>query len=121
MPLPPSSKYVQRPHDPVDETERESITARLNSAFSDGRISHDEYAASMETLYQATVLADLVPVVERLPAPAADVPAIVTHSSGLPAGRLSEGRSVQPMALVVAAVGIVLVAILVILLAMLVF
>ena len=42
MALPPSSKYLQRAADPVDETERESLTTRLNSAFADGRITHDE-------------------------------------------------------------------------------
>ena len=50
MALPPSSKYLQRPGDPVDETERASITTRLNDAFGDGRITHEEYAAAMDTL-----------------------------------------------------------------------
>ena len=44
MALPPSSKYLQRAADPVDDVERESLTARLNSAFAEGRVTHDEYA-----------------------------------------------------------------------------
>ena len=59
--LPPSSKYLQRSADPVDDAERESITRRLNQAFADGRISHDQYAADMDIVYAARVLGDLVP------------------------------------------------------------
>ena len=84
--LPPSSKYLQRSADPVDDAERESITRRLNQAFADGRISHDQYAADMDIVYAARVLGDLVPVIERLPAAVDNVPAIVEEGK-LPAGQ----------------------------------
>lgn len=115
MALPPSSKYLQRAADPVDEVERESLTARLNAAFSDGRISHDEYAQAMDVVYAARTLGDLVPVIERLPAASVDVPAIV-QQGGPPAGRVTEPRNLIPMAIGVGVVGVALVAILMLLL-----
>ena len=115
MTLPPSSKYLQRPHDPVDEDERASITQRLNDAFADGRITHDEYAAAMDTVYDARVLGDLVPVMEKLPAAATNVPAIV-EQGGPPAGQLTEPRSLVPAAMMVGVVGAALIAVLLILL-----
>ncbi|NHB84080.1 DUF1707 domain-containing protein [Tessaracoccus sp. HDW20] len=79
---------MQRSGDPVDDAERDSLTARLNDAFGDGRISHDEYAAAMDTVYGARTLGDLVPVIEKLPAAAANIPAIVTQAARLPATSL---------------------------------
>ena len=118
MALPPSSKYLQRPGDPVDETERASITTRLNDAFGDGRITHEEYAAAMDTLYGAKVLGDLVPVMEKLPAAATNVPAIVGQSI-LPAGEVGGSRSVAKLTYTMLAAGGALVVALVILLAIL--
>lgn len=114
MALPPSSKYLQRAADPVDEVERESLTSRLNAAYGDGRISHDEYAAAMDVVYGAHTLGELVPVIERLPAAAVDVPAIV-QQGGPPAGRVTEPRNLVPMAIGVGVVGVALVAILMLL------
>lgn len=111
MALPPSSKYLQRSGDPVDEVERNSITRRLNDAFADGRITHDEYAAAMDVVYDATTLGDLVPVIEKLPAAAADVPAIVAQS-GPPAGRVSESRNLMPLAIGAAITGVALLSVL---------
>lgn len=115
MPLPPSSKYLQRPGDPVDETERAAITQRLNDAFADGRLAHDEYAEAMDIVYDARTLGDLVPVMEKLPAAATNVPAIV-EQGGLPAGQLAEPRSLVPAAVMVGVVGLSLLAVLAILL-----
>lgn len=114
MALPPSSKYLQRALDPVDEVERESLTARLNSAFADGALSHDQYALAMDAVYDAKNLGDLVPVIEQLPPPAANVPAIVEQGK-LPAGSVSEGRNLMPQALLIGGVGLVLVVVLAIL------
>lgn len=115
MSLPPSSKYLQRPADPVDEAERASITQRLNDAFADGRLTHDEYSAAMDIVYDARTLGDLVPVMEKLPAAAANVPAIV-EQGGPPAGQLTQPRSLVPVAVMVGAVGVTLLAVLAILL-----
>lgn len=119
MALPPSSKYLQRSGDPLDEVERESITKRLNEAFADGRITHDEYAAAMDTLYSARTLGDLVPVVEKLPAAPANVPAIVQQDSGPPAGRVTESRNLMPFVIGTAVVGVTLLAMLLLILVIL--
>lgn len=118
MPLPPSSKYVQRPNDPVDEAERDSMTARLNAAFSDGRLSHEEYVDAMELLYSATTLGALAPVAERLPAPAAEVPAIVAQA-GPVAGSVNEPRNLSAVAVAGALLGAGLLIALLVLLVML--
>lgn len=115
MALSPSSKYLQRAHDPVDDLERDSLTDRLNVAFGEGRITHDEYAAALDAVYAARTLGDLVPVVEQLPAPAAPVPAIVAQSN-LPAGQLGQSRNVAKATYAaIAAGGALLVAIVVLL------
>lgn len=115
MPLPPSSKYLQRSADPIDEAERASITKRLNDAFADGRLTHDEYAEAMDVVYAAQKLGELVPVMEKLPAAVENVPAIVEQGA-VPAGHLNESRSLVPVAALVGLVGVSLVAVLVILL-----
>lgn len=114
MALPPSSKYLQRSNDPVDDMERDSLNKRLNAAFADGRITHDEYAAAMDTVFGAQTLGDLVPVIEKLPAAAVNVPAIV-EQSGPPAGEVKAARNVLPAAIGVTVVGITLMAMLLLL------
>ncbi len=120
MALPPSSKYLQRSADPVDDAERDSLTQRLNAAFSDGRIEHADYAAAMDVIYASRTLGELVPVIEKLPAAAANTPAIVAQGN-LPAGQVTEARNLAPMAIAVGVVGVVLVAVLAILVAVLLF
>lgn len=114
MALPPSSKYLQRSTEPVDDVERESLTARLNGAFEDGRIGHDEYAGAMDVVYDARTLGELVPVVEKLPAAKADTPAIVAQG-GTPAGDVSGSRNLLPLAIGAGVVGVTLIAILLLL------
>ncbi len=91
--LPPSSKYIQKAHEPVDDVEREAISKRLSDAYADGRVSQDDYLGAMDVVYGARTLGDLVPVMEKLPAAATDVPAIVGTGS-VPAGQVNEGRNV---------------------------
>lgn len=99
MPLPPSSKYLQRPDVPIDEIERDAITARLNAAYAEGRLSHDGYVALMEILYAATTLGDLVPVIEQLPPAPVLVPDIVKQT-GPQAGVLAPTRDMTAITLV---------------------
>ena len=42
--LPISSPYRSRPDAPVTDSEREQLNARLNAAYTDGRLSADDYA-----------------------------------------------------------------------------
>lgn len=72
--LPPSSKYLQQPHQLVDEVEREALSKRLSDAYADGRLKQDEYMSQLDIVYKAQNLGELVPVVEHLPAAVDHVP-----------------------------------------------
>ena len=72
--LPPSSRYLQRADEPVDETEREALSKRVSDAFADGRLESDSYQQSMDVIYGAKTLGELVPVVEQLLAAALETP-----------------------------------------------
>lgn len=89
--LPISSRYRSRPDEPVSEQERSGLNDRLNAAYTDGSLAEDDYRARMDTLFAATTLGQLVPVVQGLaPAPTHAQPAIVSQQ-GRP-GELSESR-----------------------------
>ncbi len=111
--LPPSSRYLQKAGEAVDDTEREALAKRLSDAFADGRMNRDDYMASLDTVYEATTLGELVPVVEQLPAAAVEVPPLV-ESSGSPAGTVSESRNILVPALVTTGAILVLLVILVV-------
>ncbi|SDD75262.1 DUF1707 SHOCT-like domain-containing protein [Auraticoccus monumenti] len=119
--LPISSRYRSRPDEPVSEDERTELNARLNTAYTDGSLAEDDYRARMDTLFAATTLGELVPVVQGLaPAPTHAQPAIVSQQ-GRP-GELSESRRPGGMAVGVAAAvvaGGILVAVLLVLLLLL--
>lgn len=101
--LPPSSRYLQQASQAVDDTEREALTKRVSDAFADGRMSQDDYMAALDVIYSAQRLGELVPVVERLPAVAVDVPNLVETSGGQ-AGALTKSRNVLVPALIVTGV-----------------
>lgn len=97
--LPISSPYRSKPDAPVTDAEREQLSARLNTAYADGRIGPDDYQARLDTLFAASTLGQLVPVVDGLP-PAAtyDSPAIVGQGGG-PPGELAPARNVSGVSL----------------------
>lgn len=106
MELPPSSKYVARRDEPVSDDERQSLEKRLNAEFEAGRITQDDYMSSLDKLYEARTMGELVPVVKRVPDATSDVPAIVPTGSGRP-GELApirDGGALKP--LVYAGVGL---------------
>lgn len=97
--LPISSPYRSTPDAPVTDAEREQLSARLNTAYADGRLDADDYQARLDRLFAASTLGQLVPVVDGLP-PAAtyDSPAIVATGAGEP-GELSDPRDVKGVSL----------------------
>jgi hypothetical protein len=113
--LPISSPYRSKPDAPVTDSEREQLNARLNQAYTDGRLDADDYQARLDALFRASTLGQLVPVVDGLlPAPTYDSPAMVASTGGAP-GEVSPARDVRGVSLgVIVAVtaAIVLVAIL---------
>ena len=94
--LPISSPYRSRPDAPVTDSEREQLNARLNTAYTDGRLDADDYQARLDALFGARTLGQLVPVVEGLP-PAAtyDSPPMVATGSATPPGEVSQARDVR--------------------------
>jgi hypothetical protein len=97
--LPISSPYRSRPDAPVTDAEREQLNARLNTAYTDGRLDADDYQARLDALFGARTLGQLVPVVDGLPpAPTYDSPAIVAPSGGTP-GELAPARDVRGVSL----------------------
>jgi hypothetical protein len=97
--LPISSPYRSTPGAPVTEAEREQLSARINSAYADGRLDAEDYQARLDSLFAASTLGQLVPVVDGLPpAPTYDSPAMVASSGGVP-GELSESRDARRVSL----------------------
>lgn len=97
--LPPSSRYLQQPNEPVSESERESLTKRLADAYAEGRLGESDYFTALDVLYQAKTLGDLVPIIEQLPAASSQTPATI-QAGRLPAGQTSTGRNMLVPALV---------------------
>lgn len=80
-----SSKYLSTPDAPLGDDERNRLTSRLNDAYAAGAVSGDAYRAHLDTLFAATRLGDVAPVVADLPAVAThDTPAIVGQGPGEP-------------------------------------
>lgn len=118
--LPISSPYRSRPDAPVSDSEREQLSARLNTAYADGRLDADDYQSRLDTLFAASTLGQLVPVVDGLPpAPTYDSPAIVAPTGGTP-GELSEARNARRVSLAVV-VGLVALVVLVVVLLVVLF
>ena len=84
--LPPSSRYLQRADEAVEEIEREALAQRVSDAYADGRLEVESYRQSMDVIYGASTLGELVPVIKQLPAAAVNTPEIVGKGT-LPAGQ----------------------------------
>jgi Domain of unknown function (DUF1707) len=113
--LPISSPYRSTPDAPVTDAEREQLTSRLNSAFTDGKLEQEDYQFRLDSLFAATRMGQLLPVVEGLPPmPTYSNPEIVASTGGEP-GQLAEAPNASRFALLllaVVAVVLVLIAIL---------
>lgn len=122
MNLPISSKYRSTPNEPVSDTERNTLSAQLNDAFTRGEIGQEDYDSLLETIFEAKTLGDLVPAVEALGKPAThNTPAIVDEApSGRP-GELSEARKPAVPAVMMAVGGTVLAVIVIVLLLIVLF
>ena len=91
--LPISSPYRSTPGAALSEDERDRLSGRLNAAYTDGTITEEDYQTRLDTLFAATRLGELVPVVEGLPPVATyATPAIVANAEGQP-GELTEAAS----------------------------
>jgi Domain of unknown function (DUF1707) len=102
--VPLSSPYRSTPDAPVSEDERNRLNARINAAFTEGRIDADDYSDRLDRLYAAQRMGDLLPVVTGLPPLATHTsPAIVADGGSGPPGELAPARSGTNLSLVAAA------------------
>lgn len=121
--LPISSKYYSTPNEPVSAEEREQLTARVNDAYTDGKLDDEEYHAHLDRVFGARTLGELVPVVSAVGmAPTYKEPAIVAQTGTNKPGELAEIRTPGRSGLVVLAVagaGVALLLLLVVILVVL--
>ncbi len=99
--LPPSSKYLQQADEPIDDIEREALSKKLSDAYAEGSMPQHEYMESLDVVYKARRLGELVPVITHLPATAEPVPKGVEVHSNVPAGEVNRARNVVAPALIV--------------------
>lgn len=103
--VPISSPYRSTPEAPVTEGERNSLSARLNSAYEAGALDSDDFARRLDQLFAARSMGELLPVVQGLPPlPTHTSPAIVANPTTSTPGQLATSRSATT--LTVAAVGV---------------
>ncbi len=91
--LPVPSRYRSTPDKPVSDQEREDLTARINEAYTDGKLDDEQYHAQLDRVFAARTLGELVPVVEAVGAvPTYKEPDIVAQTGTNAPGELAEIR-----------------------------
>jgi hypothetical protein len=75
----------------TSDRDRDRVVERLNVAFSEGRLSRDEYDGRLESAFSARTYADLDQIVTDLPAARATVVTSVTRVNGLAMASLACG------------------------------
>ncbi|SDB99530.1 protein of unknown function [Raineyella antarctica] len=89
--LPVPYRYRSTPEKPVTDQEREELTARVNEAYTDGKLDDEQYRAHLDRVFAARTLGDLVPVVQVVgDAPSYREPAIVAQDGTAAPGELAE-------------------------------
>jgi hypothetical protein len=89
----------------VTEGERNSLSARLNSAYEAGALDSEDFSRRLDRLFAAQRMGDLLPVVEGLPPlPTHQNPAIVATQAGSEPGELAAARSGSQLTLIAVAV-----------------
>src|SRR5580704_9404529 len=71
------------------DADRDRVAGILSTAYSEGRLSRDEYGARLESALSARTYADLDQVVTDLPAARATVVTAVTRINGLAVASLA--------------------------------
>jgi Domain of unknown function (DUF1707)/Domain of unknown function (DUF4190) len=75
----------------TSDVDRDRVVELLNMAFSEGRLSKDEYDGRLENAFSARTYADLDQIVTDLPAARATVVTPVTRTNGLAMASLACG------------------------------
>lgn len=94
-----TSRYRATPDALIAEAERDSIVARLNTAYAVGEVDPERYPQLLDAAFGAKTLGELAPIIELLPVEATyEVPAVV-ETGALPPGQLSRAGQLPPLAL----------------------
>ncbi|MEA5154125.1 DUF1707 domain-containing protein [Raineyella sp.] len=118
--LPVPYRYRSEPATPVSDQERDDLTARVNAAYTDGRLDDEAYHAALDRVFAARTLGELVPVVEVVGAvPTYREPAIVASTTTNRPGELADIKGPGRAGLLVLAIGGGALLVLVVLLAVL--
>jgi hypothetical protein len=80
---PPLAHRGERGKMRASDSDRDRVVELLNVAFSEGRLSKDEYDSRLESAFSARTYADLDQIVIDLPAARASVVTPVTRINGL--------------------------------------
>jgi len=72
----------------ASDADRDRAASVLNEALAEGRLTAEEHSERLDSIYAAKTHADLVPVLDDLPATPDAAPAPVSSGSGRPAGGL---------------------------------
>jgi Domain of unknown function (DUF1707)/Domain of unknown function (DUF4190) len=67
--MPPLARYDERGKMRASDADRDRVVELLNVAYSEGRLSKDEYDSRLEIAFTARTYADLDQIVTDLPAP----------------------------------------------------
>ncbi|QGF22719.1 DUF1707 SHOCT-like domain-containing protein [Raineyella fluvialis] len=115
--LPVPRRYRTESGAPVPDQEREDLAARVNDAYTDGRLDDEAYHATLDRVFAARTLGELVPVIEAVgPVPSYQTPAIVGSTGTTKPGELAEIKGPGRAGLVVLGVGAAAVVLLILLL-----
>jgi Domain of unknown function (DUF1707)/Cell wall-active antibiotics response 4TMS YvqF len=73
---------ASKPQLRASDAERDRVASVLNDALAEGRITAQEHGDRLERIYAAKTQAELVPVIEDLPAPGGQTPTAVSRPEG---------------------------------------
>jgi Domain of unknown function (DUF1707)/Domain of unknown function (DUF4190) len=88
---PPLARYDERGKMRASDADRDRVVELLNVAYSEGRLSKDEYDSRLESAFTARTYADLDQIVTDLPAPPSTAVTPVTRINGLAIASLACG------------------------------
>jgi Domain of unknown function (DUF1707)/Domain of unknown function (DUF4190) len=82
----------------ASDTDRDRVVELLNAAYSEGRLSKDEYDGRLDSALSAHTYADLDQIVADLPAARAPVAPVVPRAPVLPGAARTNGLAIASLA-----------------------
>jgi Domain of unknown function (DUF1707)/Domain of unknown function (DUF4190) len=95
---PPLAAGGERGRMRASDTDRDRVVELLNAAYSEGRLSKDEYDGRLDSALSARTYADLDQIVADLPAARAPVAPVVPRVPVLPGAARTNGLAIASLA-----------------------